>query len=136
MTELWLPYENLGEDFERHAQDSAHNAHYDRPAVLAALGEVRGLHVLDAACGPGLYADALVGAGATVVGFDASVIMVDLARRRLGDRAVVDLARLGQPLPTRTPRSTGWSARSRSTTSTTGRRPSPSSTGCCGRVVP
>lgn len=99
MRELWLPYDDMGEDFARHAEDSAYNAHYDRPAVLAALGDVHGLRVLDAACGPGLYAEALLDAGATVVGFDASLLMVDLARRRLGDRATVDVARLGEPLP-------------------------------------
>lgn len=96
---LWSPYDSMGAQFERHAEDSAYNAHYDRPAVLAALGPVRGLRILDAACGPGLYAAALLEAGAQVVGFDASRLMVDLARQRLGPRATIDLARLGEPLP-------------------------------------
>jgi SAM-dependent methyltransferase len=45
----------MGLSFQQHAADSAANAHYDRPAVLAALGPVSGRQVLDAACGPGLY---------------------------------------------------------------------------------
>jgi predicted nicotinamide N-methyase len=55
--ELWSAYDELGEHFVRHAESSAYNAYYDRPAVLSALGEVRGRRVLDAACGPGVYAE-------------------------------------------------------------------------------
>ncbi|HSZ29366.1 MAG TPA: class I SAM-dependent methyltransferase [Pseudonocardiaceae bacterium] len=97
--DLWSPYDEMGSCYERHAEGSAYNAHYDRPAVLAALGPVTGQRVLDAACGPGLYAESLLAAGAEVVGFDASQAMVDLARKRLGQRAQIDLARLGEPLP-------------------------------------
>lgn len=43
-----------------------------RPACLALLGDVTGKRVLDAACGPGLYAAELIGRGARVVGFDHS----------------------------------------------------------------
>lgn len=96
---LWAPYDVMGHHFARHAEDSAANAHYDRPAVLAALGPVHGLRVLDAACGPGIYADVLVRAGAEVSGFDASALMVELARQRVGDRAQLRVAVLGQPLP-------------------------------------
>lgn len=96
---LWRPYDRMGEHFARHAEHSAYNAHYDRPAVLSVLGDVSGRRVLDAACGPGLYAEALVRAGAHVDGFDASRSMVDLARQRLGSRATITLARLDRPLP-------------------------------------
>lgn len=96
---LWAPYDEMGEHFLAHAEDSAYNAHYDRPAVLHALGDVAGRRVLDAACGPGLYAEALVGAGAEVLGFDASERQVELARRRLAGRAEIIVARLGDPLP-------------------------------------
>lgn len=85
--ELWSAYDQMGDGYRQHAQDGPYNAHYDRPAVLAALGPVAGRRVLDAGCGPGLYAAALLAAGAEVVGFDASPAMVDLARRRVGPRA-------------------------------------------------
>jgi SAM-dependent methyltransferase len=97
--DLWAPYDAMALAYAEHAEDSAYNAHYDRPAVLAALGPVAGRRVLDAACGPGLYAEELLSAGAAVTGFDASPTMVDLATRRLGGRAQIDLARLGEPLP-------------------------------------
>ena len=47
-------YDMMGAGYQRHTGDSAYNAHYDRPAVLAALGPVSGHRVLDAACGPGI----------------------------------------------------------------------------------
>ena len=34
--DLWDAYDRMGLSFEQHAADSAYNAHYDRPAVLAA----------------------------------------------------------------------------------------------------
>ena len=97
--QLWSAYDAMGRDYQQRAADSAYNAHYDRPAVMAALGPVRGLRVLDAACGPGLYMQELLARGATVTAFDASPVMVDLARTRIADRAQVDQAVLGEPLP-------------------------------------
>jgi SAM-dependent methyltransferase len=79
--ELWDAYDSMGVHFRQHAADSAYNAHYDRPAVLAALGPVTGRQVLDAACGPGLYLQELLERGAEVTAFDASPVMVSLARR-------------------------------------------------------
>lgn len=75
-------YEAIADAYERHAQVRPYNALYDRPAVLALVGDVSGRRVLDAGCGPGLYAEQLVARGAAVVAFDQSPTMVDLARRR------------------------------------------------------
>src|SRR5258708_27419748 len=89
----------MGPGFQQHAADSAYNAHYDRPAVLAALGPVTGRQVLDAACGPGLYLRELLERGAEVTAFDASPVMVRLARQRTAGRVRIDQAALGEPLP-------------------------------------
>jgi SAM-dependent methyltransferase len=89
----------MGVSFRQHAEDSAYNAHYDRPAVLAALGPVAGRRVLDAGCGPGLYLRELLERGAEVTGFDASPVMVALARQHVPGGVRVDQAALGQPLP-------------------------------------
>jgi SAM-dependent methyltransferase len=97
--DLWDAYDKMGRSFAQHAADSAFNAHYDRPAVLAALGPVTGRRVLDAACGPGLYLRELLEQGAEVTAFDASPVMVDLARRQAADRVRIDQAVLGEPLP-------------------------------------
>lgn len=65
-------YEVFADEFAEHAEDGFYNAYYDRPACLALLGDVAGKRVLDAACGPGLYAAELVRRGAQVVGFGQS----------------------------------------------------------------
>jgi SAM-dependent methyltransferase len=97
--DLWHAYDRMGVSFAQHAADSAYNAHYDRPAVLAALGPVTDRRVLDAACGPGLYLRELLERGAKVTAFDASPVMVRLARQVAADRARIDQAALGEPLP-------------------------------------
>jgi SAM-dependent methyltransferase len=87
-------YDAFADEFLDHARDGFFNAHYDRPACLELLGDVRGKHVLDAACGPGLYAAELVERGAQVTGFDASPRMVEICREHVpaGTFRVHDLA--------------------------------------------
>jgi ubiquinone/menaquinone biosynthesis C-methylase UbiE len=87
-------YDKFADAFLEHAADGFYNAHYDRPACLRLLGDVAGKRVLDAACGPGLYAAELVARGAEVVGFDQSQRMVEICRERVpqGDFRVHDLA--------------------------------------------
>jgi len=90
-------YDIFADEFDRHAQDGFYNAHLDRPACLELLGDIDGRRVLDAACGPGLYAEELVLRGAQVVGFDQSRRMVQICRARVptGEFRVHDL---GDPL--------------------------------------
>jgi SAM-dependent methyltransferase len=87
-------YEIFADEFLEHARHGFFNAHYDRPACLSLLGDVAGRVVLDAACGPGLYADELNRRGARVIGFDQSPRMVQLCRQRVpaGDFRTHDLA--------------------------------------------
>jgi SAM-dependent methyltransferase len=76
-------YDLFADEFLEHAEEGFFNAYYDRPACLALLGDVAGRRVLDAACGPGLYAAELARRGAQVVGFDHSPRMVELSRARV-----------------------------------------------------
>jgi ubiquinone/menaquinone biosynthesis C-methylase UbiE len=87
-------YDVFADEFLDHARDNFYNAHYDRPACLSLLGDVAGRNVLDAACGPGLYAEELVSRGANVIGFDQSPRMVELSKQRVpsGEFRVHDLA--------------------------------------------
>jgi len=91
-------YERLAERYNRRAPTKAHNAHYDRPATLSLLPDVRGRQVLDAGCGPGIYSEWLINEGARVIAFDVSSRMVGFARRRLGNRAEVLEANLEEGL--------------------------------------
>lgn len=91
-------YETLAESFASVIDTKPHNAYYERPATLSLLPEVKGKRVLDAACGPGVHAEWLIGRGAEVVGVDASQKMIELAKRRLGETAEVRYADLRKPL--------------------------------------
>lgn len=90
-------YDSFAAQYEDHAATAPYNALYDRPATLGLLGDVGGARVLDAACGPGLYLEELLGRGARVVGCDASPAMVGLARARVGERAELHVQSLDEP---------------------------------------
>lgn len=91
-------YQALAEAYAAKVDTKPHNAYYERPATLSLLPDVRGWRVLDAACGPGVYAEWLLARGAEVLGVDASPKMLALARQRLGPDVELRQADLGQPL--------------------------------------
>lgn len=91
-------YETMAEAYAARVDTKPHNAYYERPATLSLLPEVKGKRVLDAGCGPGVYAEWLADHGAEVVAFDVSARMVQFARERLGPKAKVLQADFGQPL--------------------------------------
>jgi SAM-dependent methyltransferase len=91
-------YSRLADAYAARVDTKAHNAYYDRPAVLSLLPTVKGKRVLDAACGPGVYSECLADRGAEVVGVDVCPRMVELARLRLGSKATVVQADLTRPL--------------------------------------
>ena len=74
------------------------NAYYERPATISLLGNVTGLRVLDAGCGPGALTGWLAEHGAAVTAVDVSPEMVRIAQERVGDRARVQVADLTGPL--------------------------------------
>jgi SAM-dependent methyltransferase len=90
-------YDGFAEAYSAENEASLLNAYYERPAMLALAGDVAGRRILDAGCGP-LFA-ALRDWGAIVTGFDKSAAMVEVARRRLGVGADLQVADLGSPLP-------------------------------------
>lgn len=75
-------YETLADSYNAMIDHKPHNAYYDRPNTLALMGEVTGKSVLDAACGPGKYAEILMEQGAEVTGFDISAQMIRNAKER------------------------------------------------------
>ena len=90
-------YEELAESYDAHIDHKPHNAYYDRPNTLALMGQVKGKNILDAACGPGKYAEILMAEGATVTGFDLSPTMIDLAIKRNAGRGNFFVHDLAQP---------------------------------------
>src|ERR1700757_346126 len=91
-------YEAIAERFAVLAADNAYHACYERPATILLLPDVRGKDVLDAGCGPGIYAEWLLNGGGAVTGVDASPAMLSQAKRRLGDRVKLRQANLEQSL--------------------------------------
>ncbi len=76
-------YETMAAQYNALIDHKPHNAYYDRPNTLALFPEdLAGKTILDAACGPGKYAELLLAKGATVTGFDISPAMIALAIER------------------------------------------------------
>jgi malonyl-CoA O-methyltransferase len=72
----------------------------EEPRVDEALGDVRGLEVLDLGCGTGRHALRLAAAGARVTAVDFSEGMLSAARRKPGAEAVrFEVHDLHRPLP-------------------------------------
>src|SRR5918995_4963660 len=70
------------------------------PVVRAAVGDVRGLSVLDLGCGTGRHALWLASAGASVTALDFSEGMLAEARRKPGAEAIRFVVHdLHEPLP-------------------------------------
>ena len=91
-------YEAMAEEFDARIETKSYNAYLERPATLSLLPDVKGKHVLDAGCGPGLYTEILLDRGATVTAIDVSPKMIHFAKQRLGDRATIRRANLEEPL--------------------------------------
>jgi SAM-dependent methyltransferase len=92
-------YEKLAESFSRLAPSKAENAYIEQPAMRRSVGDVRGLKIFEAGCGPGILAEYLVHEGAKVVGFDVSPKMVELAKIRVPEKATFFVADMAHPLP-------------------------------------
>lgn len=86
-------------DYDADNENNDWNAYYERPATLSLAGDVARLRVLDAGCGGGAHAAALIARGATVTGIDRSAGLLEIARRRLEGHARLLLADLSEPLP-------------------------------------
>jgi len=76
-------YQKLADAYAKHIDTKPHNAYYERPAMLSMLPDVSGTNVLDAGCGPGVYAEELAIRGATVMACDMSERMLELAAERM-----------------------------------------------------
>jgi ubiquinone/menaquinone biosynthesis C-methylase UbiE len=92
-------YDTFAEAYSAGNEASLINGYYTRPAIVDLAGDVAGRRILDVGCGSGPISAVLRDRGATVVGFDSSTKMVELARNRLGPDADLRIASLGQPLP-------------------------------------
>jgi SAM-dependent methyltransferase len=91
-------YEQMAEKYNALIETAPYNAYLERPAILSLLPDVKGMHVLDAGCGPGFYTEILLDRGATVTAIDVSPKMIQFAKQRVGNRATIRRANLEEPL--------------------------------------
>lgn len=93
-------YEKLARAYAAKAETKAENGYNEHPAMRAQIGDVTGLRVLDAGCGPGFLGRDLLAAGArSVVAFDVSPAMIEISRETLGESAELHVADLARELP-------------------------------------
>ena len=91
-------YESIAGKYAATVDTKPWNANYERPALISLLPPLERAKVLDVGCGPGWYADYLVGQGAEVTAFDLNAEFVRLTTARVGNRAKVLQADLAEPL--------------------------------------
>lgn len=91
-------YDAIADEYAAEVETNAYNADLEMPATTALVPDVDGTRVLDAGCGTGVYTEWLLDRGADVVGVDVSEAMLAHARERVGDRAELVRADLGEPL--------------------------------------
>lgn len=92
-------YSALADQFAALAPTKAENAYIEQPAMRAVLGDVHGLDVLDAGCGPGILLHWLVSGGVrSATGIDVTPRMLELARER-APKARLLVADLAKRLP-------------------------------------
>ncbi|MFG2076329.1 class I SAM-dependent methyltransferase [Nonomuraea maritima] len=92
-------YDRIADGYTAENESNLVNAYYERPAMLELAGDVTGRRILDAGCGSGPLFAELRDRGAVVTGIDASAGMLEMARRRLGPDADLQVADLADPLP-------------------------------------
>lgn len=92
-------YDALAERYAAIAETKAENGYNEHPAIRGVIGDVAGLHILDAGCGPGFLSRDLLDKGAaSATAFDVSPNMVEIAKRTTAGRANCFVADLAQPL--------------------------------------
>lgn len=91
-------YEKMAEYYFECVDTKPFNAYYERPATLSLIPDVAGKKVLDAGCAAGWYSKWLLDKGAKVTAIDFSPAMIEMTRKRIGDKADVIRADLNEPL--------------------------------------
>lgn len=91
-------YEKMAEYYFECVDTKPFNAYYERPATLSLLPSVAGKKVLDAGCAAGWYSKWLLDNGAKVIAIDFSPSMIEMTKKRIGEKADVIRADLNEPL--------------------------------------
>ncbi|AOZ77282.1 methyltransferase type 11 [Clostridium pasteurianum] len=88
----------MAEYYFKYVDTKPFNAYYERPATISLLPSVKGRNVLDAACAAGWYTEWFLEKGANVTAVDFSPNMIEMTKKRVGNRAQIIRADLNNPL--------------------------------------
>ena len=88
----------FAESYSNKIEYNSHNALYERPAVRSLLGDIAGMKILDAGCGPGVLSSELIDNGAVLTSVDFSPEMIRLTKERTDNRARVLELNLNKPM--------------------------------------
>lgn len=91
-------YEEMAEYYYKYIDTKPFNAYYERPATVSLLPDVKGKKVLDASCAAGWYTKYLLDKGAFVTAVDFSPQMIEMTKKRVGNKAEIIRADLNEPL--------------------------------------
>lgn len=92
-------YDRMGDAYADDTDNDPMKAGYERPAMLAMAGDLRGRRVLEVGCAAGALSRALVARGAKVFGVDLNETLVARARERTKDGAEFRVADISAPMP-------------------------------------
>lgn len=91
-------YEEMAEYYFKYVDTKPWNAYYERPATISLLPDVKGKKVLDAGCAAGWYTKWLLDKGANVIALDFSPNMIEMTKKRVGNKAKIIRADLNDTL--------------------------------------
>lgn len=91
-------YEEMADYYFKYVDTKPFNAYYERPATLSLLPDVKEKKVLDAGCAAGWYTKWLLEKDASVIALDFSPSMLEMTKKRVGNKAQVIRADLNDPL--------------------------------------
>lgn len=78
---ITLNYDEIAEWYDENVRSNTFIHEIVEPALFAVMGEIRGLHLCDLACGQGVVARQLAQRGAIVTGIDISEKLLAIARQ-------------------------------------------------------
>ncbi len=85
-------------DYQANVEEHPFHNHFERPATLSLLPNLKGLKVLDAGCGTGWYSAYMQTQGAEVTALDDTPEMLELTHTRTQGNVTTLKANLAEPL--------------------------------------
>ena len=80
-------YDNFGKEYvktrKENSPERAYNEYMELPAMIEAVGNIKGKKLLDIGCGAGIHIEKYLKKGTICEGIDISETMIELARKNV-----------------------------------------------------